>query len=59
MMKSDAKVLYVYHCETCGHHGEVHLADDSHEDEESTCDACSGPVLLEWDGGVTLVVKKS
>ncbi|RQR65648.1 zinc ribbon domain-containing protein [Burkholderia sp. Bp9125] len=47
-------VLYVYRCPTCGHAGEVHLDDDSHEGEHAHCDSCGAPVALEWDGGVQL-----
>jgi predicted nucleic acid-binding Zn ribbon protein len=47
-------VLYVYRCPACGHAGEVHLDDDSHEGERVHCDSCGAPVALEWDGGVKL-----
>lgn len=50
-MRSD-EVLYVYRC-TCGHRGELHFSDDSHDGEATVCEACNAPVLIEWDGGVT------
>ncbi|MHA6823959.1 hypothetical protein ACQUKI_20845 [Ralstonia pseudosolanacearum] len=46
-------VLYVYHCQACGHRGEQRLAGDSHDGEESKCQVCGAAVRLEWDGGVT------
>ncbi|MBR8186572.1 hypothetical protein C6Q14_27110 [Burkholderia ambifaria] len=49
-------VLYVYRCPACGHRGEVHHPDDSHDGAAATCAQCYGPVTLEWDGGVTLAV---
>jgi hypothetical protein len=45
-------VLYVYRC-ICGHHGELHFADDSHDGKTTTCTVCGAPVQIEWDGGVT------
>ncbi|MEX3960107.1 hypothetical protein AB4Y31_29325 [Trinickia sp. EG282A] len=47
-------VLYVYRCASCGHRGDRHLPDDSHDGEASTCDECGNGVTLEWDGGVRL-----
>ncbi len=49
-------VLYVYRCPACRHRGEVHHPDDSFDGAAATCEACYGPVTLEWDGGVTLEV---
>lgn len=46
-------VLYVYHCDACGHGGEVHLPGDDHAEETMACSICGAPVSLEWDGGVT------
>jgi hypothetical protein len=46
------EVLYVYRC-SCGHRGELHFADDSHDGELGVCSACGDPVRIEWDGGVT------
>lgn len=51
------QVLYVYRCPACRHRGEVHLPDDTHDGEATTCSVCGSPALLEWDGGVTLDVK--
>ena len=53
-MTTDGLVLYVYRCNACGHAGEVHLDDDSHDGESVHCDSCGAPVTLEWDGGVQL-----
>ncbi|AVA37998.1 putative nucleic acid-binding Zn ribbon protein [Cupriavidus metallidurans] len=59
-MEVEGQVLYVYRCPTCGHRGEVHFADDSHDAASHTCASCGGQVSLEWDGGVTFdVVPKS
>lgn len=58
MPNSDTdQVLYVYRCGACGHSGEQHRPGDSHDGGETTCAACSAPVTLEWDGGVTLVAR--
>ena len=53
-MKSDnptisapAEVLYVYRCTSCGHRGEVHFADDSHDGEVMVCASCDCPVRIE------------
>ena len=50
-------VLYVYHCDECGHRGQVHQPE-SQQNEHSTCTACGATVVAEWDGGVALVVNK-
>lgn len=52
-MSSD-RVLYVYRCAACNHHGERHFSDDSHDGEPTACDVCGAVVKLEWDGGVML-----
>ena len=52
-------VLYVYRCTACGHAGEAHLDDDSHDGEQAHCDSCGTPVALEWDGGVQLHYKNT
>ena len=52
-------VLYVYRCQACGHRGDIHLADDSHDGEGDACAFCHANVVLEWDGGVELVVAPS
>jgi DNA-binding XRE family transcriptional regulator/DNA-directed RNA polymerase subunit RPC12/RpoP len=49
-------VLYVYRCSACGHRGQVHHPDDSHDGTAATCEACDAPVALKWDGGVTFEV---
>lgn len=53
-MNTASQVLYVYHCSACGHRGNVHLPGDTHDGEAAQCKSCGGPVVLEWDGGVTL-----
>ncbi|AZU59759.1 hypothetical protein CFM90_26410 (plasmid) [Ralstonia solanacearum] len=53
-MEQTHQVLYVYRCAECGHRGEQRLSGDSHDGEESKCNACGSAVMLEWDGGVTL-----
>jgi len=58
-MTTDERVLYVYRCTACGHAGELHLDDDSHEGEQAHCDSCGAPVTLEWDGGVQLTYGKT
>jgi len=55
-MKTESQVLYVYRCSACGHRGDVHLPDDTHEGEPASCTACGASVVLEWDGGVTFEV---
>ena len=52
-------VLYVYRCVACGHRGDRHFPDDSHDGEAATCDACGDSVMLEWDGGVRLEVGRN
>lgn len=47
-------VLYVYRCASCGHSGEVRLAESSPE-ITTACSVCGTEVLAEWDGGVELV----
>ncbi len=47
------EVLYTYHCAACGHRAELRFPDDSHDGEPALCTACSAPVWIEWDGGVT------
>lgn len=54
MSADSVPVLYVYRCDACGHKGEAHLPGDEHDGEASTCSSCGAPVVLEWDGGVTL-----
>jgi len=46
-------VLYVYRCATCGHSGQVRLAESSPE-VATACTACGAEVMAEWDGGVEL-----
>lgn len=53
-MEDTAQVLYVYRCSACGVWGEVRLPGDTHDGEAARCRSCGGPVVLEWDGGVTL-----
>lgn len=53
-----SSVLYVYRCASCGHRGDRHFPDDSHDGEASTCDACGDNVTLEWDGGVRLEINR-
>ncbi|HBX74438.1 MAG: hypothetical protein CME44_03535 [Haliea sp.] len=48
----DQSVLYVYRCPACGHRGEVHHEDDTHEGDAGVCSDCGALVTLEWDGGV-------
>lgn len=55
-MNAESQVLYVYRCPSCRAWGEVHLPGDTHDGEAATCRSCGGPVVLEWDGGVTLHV---
>ncbi|TDG21131.1 zinc ribbon domain-containing protein [Paraburkholderia silviterrae] len=55
-MEDTAQVLYVYRCPACSAWGEVRLPDDTHDGEAARCRSCGGPVVLEWDGGVTLHV---
>ncbi|RQU83912.1 zinc ribbon domain-containing protein [Burkholderia cenocepacia] len=57
-MTDDSGVLYVYRCPECGHRGEQHHADDSHDGAASTCSACGAAVTLEWDGGVDFRVRE-
>jgi hypothetical protein len=57
LMEPGSKVLYVYRCAACGHHGKIHFEDDSHDGEAGTCSICRVPVIFEWDGGVTFEVK--
>lgn len=47
------QVLYVYRCTACGHRGEAHFDDDSHDGKVAVCTFCDAPGQLEWDGGVT------
>lgn len=58
-MARSGKVLYVYKCAECGHRGDQHRDGDSHDGEATTCDSCSAPVTLEWDGGVVLETPKT
>lgn len=44
-----------YRCTSCGHRGQVHLDDDSHQGEARKCESCGDEVTREWDGGVQLV----
>jgi len=53
-MEQNRQVLYVYHCQACGHRGEERLAGDAHDGEESKCHECGSAVSLAWDGGETL-----
>jgi predicted nucleic acid-binding Zn ribbon protein len=53
MMDDPVEVFYVYRCTACGHRAELHLPDDSHDGGATVCAACSAPVRIEWDGGVT------
>jgi DNA-directed RNA polymerase subunit RPC12/RpoP len=58
-MEPKGNVLYVYRCAECSHRGEQRLADDSHDDEASTCSVCGATVMLEWDGGVKFDTPKT
>lgn len=51
-------VLYTYKCAACNHRGEVRLPDDNHDGETVPCSACGAPVVIEWDGGVTVVTRR-
>lgn len=41
-------------CPACGHRGEVHHEDDTHEGDAAVYSDCGALVTLEWDGGVQL-----
>jgi len=53
-MSAPAEVFYVYCCTSCGHRGEVHFADDSHDGEVMVCASCDCPVRIEWDSDATV-----
>lgn len=57
MSKPIPTALYVYRCTTCGHAGQLHLAETAAE-LTTACTCCGAEVVAEWDGGVVLSTGK-